>query len=151
PGAQIWQVKEASTAGGVLTAIAASPAITIYPPDGAGTATAPTTNVSASQTGNTVVFTYTVAAGDMSNGGIKLTVPPAAWSAPSTVSNNAGYTTSSAGPLTVAARVVTVSNLTPTAGSTVTITYGSTGGGGLGATATAATGAQTWQMQEAST
>ena len=150
PGAQTWQIKEASTAGGVLTAIAVSPAITIYAPDGAGTATTPTTNVSASQTANTVVFTYTVATGDMSNGGVKLTIP-AGWSAPSVSAVAAGYTTSSAGAVGVAARVVTVSGLTLAAGSTVTITYGSKAGGGPGATATAATGAQTWQVQDHAT
>ena len=75
PGAQTWQVKEASTAGGVVTAIAASPSVTLYALDGSGTATTTTTNVSASQTGNTVVFTYTVATGDMSNGGVKLDDP----------------------------------------------------------------------------
>jgi hypothetical protein len=150
PGAQTWQVDEASTAGGVLTALAASPSITVYAPDGAGTATTPTTNISASQTGNTIVFTYTVPTGDMSNGALKLTVPAAAWSAPSLVANNVGYTTSSAGTVTIAARVVTVSALTLTAGSTVTITYGSTAGGGPGALATATTGAQTWQVQQRS-
>jgi len=151
PGAQIWQFTEASTAGGVLSAIAVSPAVTVYAPDGSGSGTTPTANVSASQTGNTIVFTYTVATGDMSNGGIKLTVPPAAWSAPSTNAANAGYTTSSAGTLTVAARVVTIANLTLTAGSTVTITYGDRSGGGPGATATATTGSQTWQLQQRST
>ena len=150
PGAQAWQVKEASTAGGVLTTIGMSPTITIYALDGSGTATTPTTNVSASQTGNTVVFTYTVATGDMSNGGVKLTIP-AGWSAPSINAVAAGYTTSSAGVVAVAAQVVTVSGMTLTAGSTVTITYGSKAGGGAGATATAATGAQTWQFQEHST
>jgi Bacterial Ig domain/Bacterial Ig-like domain/Bacterial Ig-like domain (group 3) len=150
PGAQTWQVKEASTAGSVLTAIAVSPAITIYAPDASGTATTPTTNVSASQTGNTVVFTYTVATGDLSNGAVKLTIPTG-WSAPSVSTVAAGYTTSSAGTVAVAAQVVTVSALTLTAGSTVTITYGSNAGGGTGATATATTGAQAWQLQERST
>ena len=59
----VGRSREASTAGGVLTAIAASPTITIYAPDASGTATTPTTNVSASQAGNTVVFTYTAADG----------------------------------------------------------------------------------------
>ena len=127
-----------------------SPSITIYAPDGSGTATTPTTNVSASQTGNTVVFTYTVATGDMSAGGVKLTIP-AGWTAPSVAANNAGYTTSSAGTVAVAGQVVTISAMTLTAGSTVTITYGSKAGGGAGATATAVTGAQTWQFQEHST
>ena len=150
PGAQSWPIKTASTAGGVLTAIAVSPTITIYAPDASGTATTPTTNVSASQTGNTVVFTYTVATGDMSTGGVKLTIP-AGWTAPSIAAANAGYTTSSAGTVAVALQVVTISNITLAAGSTVTITYGSKAGGGAGATATAATGAQTWQLQQRST
>ena len=36
PGAQTWLVREASTAGGALTSIAASPTITIYAPDASG-------------------------------------------------------------------------------------------------------------------
>ncbi|HEY5059098.1 MAG TPA: Ig-like domain-containing protein [Gaiellaceae bacterium] len=150
PGAQTWQFDEASTAGGVLTPIALQRSVTIYAPDGAGTASTPTTNVAASQTGNTVVFTYTVAAGDTSSGGIKLTIP-AGWSAPSTTSSAAGFTTSNAGTLTVGARVVTVANVTLTAGSTVTITYGDTSLGGPGATATAVVGVQTWQLQDRAT
>ena len=150
PGAQSWQVTEASTAGGAPTAIAVSPTITIYAPDGSGSATTPTTNVSASQTGNTVVFTYTVASGDMANGGVKLTIP-AGWSAPSVSAVAAGYTTSSAGTVAVAGQVVTISAITLAAGTPVTITYGSKAGGGAGATATATTGAQTWQLQQRST
>jgi hypothetical protein len=150
PGAQSWQIKTASTAGGVLTAIGTSPTITIYALDGSGTATTPTTNVSASQTGNTVAFTYTVGTGDMSNGAVKLTIP-AGWSAPSISAAAAGYTTSTSGTVAVALQVVTVSAITLTAGSTVTITYGSRAGTGPGATATATTGAQTWQFQQRAT
>ena len=149
-GAQTWLVREASTAGGVLTAIAASPTITIYAPDASGSATTPTTNVSASQIGNTVVFTYTAATGDMVNGGIRLTIP-AGWSAPSVAGASAGYTTSSVGTVAVAAQVVTVSGVTLAAGSTVTITYGSKASAGPGATAAAAVGAQTWLLQQRST
>jgi hypothetical protein len=148
--AQTWLVREASTAGGALTAIAAPPTITIYAPDASGSATTPTTNVSASQTGNTVVFTYTAATGDMLNGGIKLTIP-AGWSAPSLTGASAGYTTSSVGTVAVAAQVVTVSGVTLAAGSTVTITYGSKASAGPGATAAAAIGAQTWLLQQRST
>jgi hypothetical protein len=150
PGAQTWQVSEQSTAGGVLASIGVSPTITLYAPDASGTASTVTTNVSASQTGNTVAFTYTVATGDMLAGGVKLTIP-AGWTAPSIAAANAGYTTSSAGTVAVALQVVTVSNVTLTVGSTVTITYGSRAGGGAGATATAVTGAQTWQLQQRST
>ncbi len=150
PGTQSWPITTASTAGGILTAIGASPTITIVAPDGSGTATTPTTNVSAAQAGNTLVFTYTVPTGDLSNGGLKLTIPTG-WSAPSVSAVAAGYTTSSAGTVAVAAQVVTVSGLTLTTGSTVTITYGSKASGGPGATATATTGAQTWQLQQHST
>ena len=150
PGAQTWLVREASTAGGVLASIAASPTITIYAPDASGSATTPATNVSASQIGNTVVFTYTAATGGMLNGAIRLTIP-AGWSAPSVTGASAGYTTSSVGTVAVAAQVVTVSGVTLAAGSTVTITYGSRASAGPGATAAAAIGAQTWLLQQRST
>src|SRR4029078_3906600 len=76
---------------------------------------------------------------------------PAGWNAPSTTGANAGYSTSSAGTLTVSGQTITVSSLTVAAGNNFTITYGSTAGGGSGATASSTTGAQTWQAQEKST
>src|SRR6266568_1475154 len=117
--------------------------------DGSGTMTSSISNVSASQTGRTITFTYTAATGGMKNGSVTLVVP-AGWSSPSTTAANAGYSTSSAGTLTVSAQTITVSSLTVAGGATFTITYGSTAGGGPGATATATTGAQTWQVQEKS-
>ena len=116
--------------------------VALMPPlaaDGAGTLTTPTTNVSASQTGNTITFTYTAAAGGMNNGSLTLVVP-AGWTAPSTVSNNAGYTTASTGTVSVASQTITVSSLTLAGGATMTLTYGNKSGGGSGATATASTG-----------
>src|SRR5207253_3523701 len=100
--------------------------------------------------GRTITFTYTAAAGGINNGSVTLVVP-AGWSAPSITGANAGYTTSSAGTLTVSSQTITVSALTLAAGNTFTITYGSTGGGGPGATVTSSTGAQTWQAQDKST
>src|SRR5207244_10885319 len=76
---------------------------------------------------------------------------PAGWSGPSTTGANAGYSTSSAGTLTVAGQTITVASPTLAAGNTFTITYGDTGSGGPGATAASSTGAQTWQAQEKST
>ncbi len=149
-GTQTWQFGEASTAGGVITPIAVQPAVTLFAADGAGAATTSSTNISASQTGNTVTFTYTAATGGMSIGGVKVTIP-AGWTAPSTNPANAGYTTSSAGTPTVSARVVTVPNVSLAEGQSLTITYGDTGGGGPGATATATTGAQIWQFQDKAT
>src|SRR5205807_2406348 len=135
---------------GSLTNIASSPSITVYAADGSGTLTTGTSVVSASQTGRTVTFTYTAATGGISNGSVTLVVP-AGWSAPSTTGSNAGYTTASSGTLSVSSQTITVSSLTLAGGATMTITYGSTGGGGPGATATSSTGAQTWQAQQKST
>src|SRR5204862_160763 len=118
--------------------------------DGSGTATSSASNVSASQTGRTITFTYTAGTGGMKNGSVTLAVP-AGWSAPSTTAANAGYSTSSAGTLTVSGQTITVSSLTLGGGSTFTITYGDTGSGGPGAIATSSTGAQTWQAQAKST
>src|SRR5207247_6107848 len=101
-------------------------------------------------TGRTITFTYTAAAGGISNGSVTLAVP-AGWSAPSTTGSNAGYTTASSGTLSVSGQTITVSSLTLGGGSTFTITYGSTASGGPGATATSSTGAQTWTAQEKST
>src|SRR5207302_10745756 len=115
--------------------------------DGTGTLTTPTTNASPSQTRRTLTFTYTAAAGGTSNGGVTLVVP-SGWTAPSTTSNNAGYTTASSGTVSASSQTITVSWLTLAGGNTCTITYGDTSGGGSGVTATASTGAQTWQAQD---
>src|SRR5262249_51642947 len=96
--------------------------------DGSGTMTTPTTNVSASQTGRTISFTYTAASGGMQNGAVTLAVP-SGWTAPSTVSNNAGYTTATTGSASVAGQTITVGSLTLAGGATTTITYSDTRGG----------------------
>src|SRR4029077_17776096 len=97
-GAQTWQAQEKSPSAGSLANLGASPSITINAADGSGTLTTPTANVSASQTGRTITFTYTAAPGAINNGSVPL-VAPAGWSAPSTTGANAGYSTSSAGTL----------------------------------------------------
>src|SRR5207247_8443213 len=74
----------------------------------------------------------------------------AGWSAPSLTGSNAGYTTASKGTVSVAGQTITVSSLTLAGGATMTVTYGATSGGGPGATASATTGAQTWQAQQKS-
>src|SRR5207237_4656219 len=117
--------------------------------DGSGTMTSSISNVSASQTGRTVTFTYTAAAGGLLNGSVSVTVP-SGWTAPSTTGANAGFTTASTGTVAVLSQTITVSNVTLAGGSSMTITYGSTGSGGPGATATSTTGAQTWQAAEKS-
>jgi hypothetical protein len=149
-GAQTWQAQQKARSTGTLTNLGSSPSITVNAANGSGTLTTPTSVVSASQTGRTITFTYTAAAGGINNGTVTLVVP-AGWSAPSTTGANAGYTTASSGTVSVAAQTITVSSLTIAGGSTLTITYGSTASGGPGATATSSTGAQTWQAQSKST
>src|SRR5207253_11319248 len=104
-------------------------------------------DVAASQTGRTLTFTYTAAAGGMQGGTVTLDVP-AGWTPPSTAGANAGYSTASAGNLTVSGQTITVSDLTLAGGATFTIPYGLTAGGGPGATATSSTGAQVWQGRQ---
>jgi hypothetical protein len=125
--------------------------------DGSGSITSPTSPspsaVQASSSGNTISFTYTAATGGMQNGTVSFAVP-SGWSAPSTLPANAGYTTatSPSGPLTVgvSGRTVNVSGITLFEGGTVTIKYGDTVGGGLGATAPITTGPQTWTTKQRS-
>ncbi len=64
--------------------------------------------VDQSSSANTIVFTYTAAAGGMVNGSLSLDVPPG-WSAPSTVSSAPGAVTASLGAASVAGRTITVS------------------------------------------
>ena len=146
-GAQTWSASEASTAGGTLTALAASPSINVYARDGSGGLGGTPTTVGYGSAGNTQTFTYTAAAGGTSNGSVTLVVP-AGWNAPSLTSGNPGYTVSSTGTVAVAAQTITVSSVTLAGGATMTITYGN---GAPGATAPSSAGAQTWQAQSKAT
>jgi hypothetical protein len=111
-------------------------------PDGSGTLTPSPTVVSAGS-GKKLVFTYTVAAGGLGGGAVTLTAPPG-WSAPSTSSAAPGYTTSTAGSVSVSGQKITVTGLNLASG-TFKITYGA----GSGAT-TSGSGVQTWAAQERS-
>lgn len=126
--------------------------VAVFAADGSGTLTTPTTSVVASST-NTIVFTYTAAAGGMSSGEVDIAVPTG-WTAP-TASAASGCTTTSAGTLSFSGQTIKVTGLTLAATATLTVTYGATTGSactsGDGGTATATTGAQTWQGQEKST
>src|SRR5947209_11770075 len=149
-GAQTWTTQEKSTSSGSLADIASQPSITVNAADGAGTISSSISNVSASQAGRTITFTYTAPAGGIASGSVTLAVP-SGWSAPSTTGSAAGYTTASAGTVSVSGQTITVSSLTLAGGSTFTVTYGDTSGGGSGAAPTSSTGAQTWQVQAKST
>jgi hypothetical protein len=100
--------------------------------DGAGAIVVDHTTVDAS-TQTTLHFTYTAAAGhNITSGEVTIAVP-AGWSTPSTTAGSAGYTTSSPGTVSISGSTIQVSGLTVASGSTVTITYGDTTGGGPGA------------------
>ena len=129
---------------------AGSPSITVNAANGSGTMVASINNVSASQTGRTITFTYTAAAGGMVNGTVTV-LAPAGWTAPSTVATASGYASASTGTVSAAGQTITVSGVTLAAAGTVTIVYGDTSGGGGGSTASATTGAQVWQARQQST
>jgi hypothetical protein len=147
PGPATWSTRQSSSPpGGPLTPLLSSPQIGVYAADGSGTLTFPPTLITAGSTGNTIQFTYTAAAGGLSNGAIVLMVP-AGWSAPSTNGGDPGYTVVNTGNIAVAGRKVTVSNLNLPSGGTLMITYGS----GTGATAPSTPGSYTWVGKERST
>lgn len=148
-GVQTWTSRQKATASGVFTALASSPKITVYAPDGSGSAlAAPQFATHAQRT--TLTFSYTAAPGGMKGGQLKLLVPTG-WSVPSTAAGAAGYVLANTGTVTVSGRTITVSGLTRAAGQKVILTYGATSGGGPGARAPSATGRQVWLMTERST
>ena len=74
----------------------------------------------------TLTFTYTAPSSGLSSGAVALTVP-SGWTAPTTSSGTAGYSTASTGTLSVAGQVVTVSGVTLSSAQSLTITYGAGG------------------------
>lgn len=82
----------------------------------------------------TLTFTYTpdAATHGMVDGELDLTVP-GTWTLPTTTSTNEGYTTASAGVVSVVGNTIVVKGITLPAGKSVTITYGDTSGGAQGA------------------
>ncbi len=141
-GAQTWSGQQRSTGGGVYTALASSPSITVdNSPHGSGTLTTSTAAAERASTGNTITFTYTAATGGMTNGAVTLDVP-AGWTAPQTGAG-AGQVSSSAGSVSIAGRTVSVDSVSLVGGATFTITY-------AGGTAPSTIGAQTWSAQQKS-
>jgi hypothetical protein len=100
--------------------------------DGSGAIVVGQTTINAS-TQTTLHFTYTAGAGhNLTAGQLNIAVP-AGWSTPSTTAGQPGYTTSSVGTVSISSSTIQVSGLTVASGSTVTILYGDTAGGGPGA------------------
>jgi hypothetical protein len=118
--------------------------------DGTGTIVTTTTSALYGSTGNTIVFTYTAAAGGMASGEVAITVP-SGWSAPTTSTTAAGSSTASSGSVTVSGRTIEVTGVTLAAGGTLATTYGSRTNSGPGATVSSAIGAAVWATREKST
>ena len=116
--------------------------------NGSGTMTVNPTTASPS-TPTTLTFTFTAALGGMSSGELSLAVP-SGWTAPSTTSGHAGYTSASTGTLAVSGQAITVSSVTLTSGSTLTVTYGAGGGSGA-ATPPSGYGTYAFTAEEEST
>jgi hypothetical protein len=117
--------------------------------NGTGTIVVTPGVVDAKSAKNTLTFKYTAAAGGVAGGEVSLSVP-AGWSLPSTIAHAAGYVTSTCGHIAVAGTAFTVSGVTLAAGKSCTIVYGSRAGAGPGATASSATGSETFVTKESS-
>jgi hypothetical protein len=150
PGPSAFATQEASTALSPLTAIASSPTVSITSPDGSGTMTVGPTGAQSGSGGNTLTFSYTAATGGIESGELTLAVP-AGWSAPSTTTTDAGYTTSSCGTVAVSGTTVQITGVTLAGAGSCTVVYGSTAGGGSGASAPSTDGANAFTAQEKST
>ena len=100
-------------------------------------------------TATQVSFAYTVGTGGMSSGLVSVIVP-SGWSPPTPSPGNPGYTTASAGTLSVTGRVITVSGLTAKAGTRLGIFYG-TGLAPNAAVSASTPGTYAFTVQEKST
>jgi hypothetical protein len=149
-GASVFSVQEKSSSGDTLTALATSPSLTVFAPDGSGTLTVAPTSTASASGANTLKFTYTIAAGGLSGGQILVTVP-SGWSMPSTTSGKEGYTTSTCGSVAISGSTIQVTGITRSAAETCTITYGNKSSGGAGAAAPSSGGTATFTTQEEST
>ncbi len=111
--------------------------------DGDGTMTVAPINARGGANGNSLVFTYTPAAGGAVNGFVTVDVP-SGWSAPSTNHLDPGYVTASGGTLSVSGNTINVQMVDRKGGNPLLITYGDIIGGGPGALAPSTGGMQTW-------
>jgi hypothetical protein len=143
-----WLLPLLLVASGLVVGVAGPAAAAAA--NGTGTLTTKTTSVTYGSSAHTITFTYTAATGGVSSGGVHVTVPTG-WSAPSTTGTAAGYSTASAGTLTVDGQTIIVLGVTLAAGATLTINYGARGAKGPGAVATQSVGPQTWVATEKST
>ena len=145
-GTTTFSTQEKSSGSGTLTALATSPVLTLTAPVGSGTLTVTPSTAVAGSTGHTLTFTYT-AAGTIPNLYLNIQLP-AGWSPPSLTPTAPGYITAFKGEyLSVSGNSMAVllgpSGLSLSSGQSVVLVYGSTIGGGTGATAPTQAGSVT--------
>ncbi len=104
------------------TKTAASSTVQVYAKNGSGTMTVNRSNVSTGAT-QSLVFTYTAAAGGTLGGVLRLTAP-AAWTAPTALNTAVVFSGTASGTVAFVGQQINFSALTMSAGDTVTITYG---------------------------
>lgn len=116
--------------------------------DGSGAIAATPTALPSSATHVTISFDYTAAPGGMHDGALEILVPHG-WSLPSTTRTEPGFTTASAGHLTVSGRSIHIAQLNLASHERLTIAYGSTAQGGPGALVKEGS-RSSWQTREQS-
>jgi hypothetical protein len=143
PGEYVFNAAEQSGTSGILTALAASPAVRVTAPSvlqgGAGqaTVTSPPPAVHRGSTGqmtvrpgrvaasgrSTLTFSYTAPDAGLSPSGAVTVQIPAGWTVPSPRPGQAGYASSSRGRLSVSGRLIIVAGTAMHSGQKLTITY----------------------------
>lgn len=142
-------VAVAAVVVGALTGLLVAAPVGAAAADGSGTLTVSPTAVLPGSS-DTLTFTYTAAAGGLSSGEIDVVVP-SGWSVPSTTATDPGDTTSTCGTVAVDGSTIEVTGVTRGGGASCTISYGSTAGGGPGATAPGSPVVSTFSASEKST
>jgi hypothetical protein len=145
PGEYVFDAAEQSGTGGILTALAASPAVRVTVPSGPQggglvTVTSPPPSRPAVHRGSTgqmtvrpgrvaasgrstLTFSYTAPDAGLSPSGTVTVQIPAGWTAPSLRPGQAGYASSSRGRLSVSGRLIIVAGTAMHSGQKLTITY----------------------------
>lgn len=121
-GAEAWNLREQSGAGGKLKPVASPPAVDVLSPDGSGRMSVNAMTVPNGAKGVSLTFNYVAGKGGVRGGTLSLVVPPG-WSAPTTKPKSPGYVSVRGVKLTVAGRIVTVPLKKLEPGATLAITY----------------------------
>ena len=147
-GVNTFTTTEKSSGAGTLQPIPTSPTVAVVAADGTGTMTVSPTTVIPGSTGNFITFTYTAAAGGVTNGEITVVVP-AGWTPPSVTGSDPSGTQSTCGTVGVAGQMIDITAVNVAGGATCDIRYGLSGFN-AGVTAQAAAGTAVFPVQQKS-